>query len=79
MPRMRGLSKVVFVLTLLSLLSTPSILQAQNSRFDEFTETKPLVGETAPDFTLETLDGEEFTLSEAYANQPVVIEFGSYT
>jgi alkyl hydroperoxide reductase subunit AhpC len=79
MPRMRGLSKVVFVLTLLSLLSTPSILQAQNSRFDEFTETKPLVGETAPDFTLETLDGEEFTLSETYVNRPVVIEFGSYT
>jgi peroxiredoxin len=37
------------------------------------------VGEIAPDFTLETLDGEEFTLSEAYANRPVVIEFGSYT
>ena len=40
----------------------------------------PLVaGEGAPDFTLLTVDGEEFTLSEAYANRPVVIEFGSFT
>ena len=79
MPRLRNLSRVVFSLALLVLLSAPPILYAQNSRFDEFTETKPLVGETAPDFTLETLEGEEFTLSEAYAHQPVVIEFGSYT
>ena len=52
---------------------------AQSRRFDEFPETQPRPGETAPDFTLETLEGETFTLSEAFAERPVVIEFGSYT
>ena len=52
---------------------------AQSARFEQFVEASPKAGETAPDFTLKTMDGETFTLSEAYAEQPVVIEFGSYT
>lgn len=52
---------------------------AQSSKFEEFPNVFPKAGDTAPDFTLKTLDGETFTLSEAYAEQPVVIEFGSYT
>lgn len=60
------------------LLAAPS-LHAQSARFEQFTETKPVAGEVAPDFTLQTLDGEVFTLSEVYAERPVVIEFGSYT
>jgi hypothetical protein len=64
---------------LLTILLVPADALAQNSRFDEFLVTQPLVGEVAPDFTLLTVDGEEFRLSEAYANRPVVIEFGSYT
>ena len=67
------------VLALLALLLAPSGLSAQSSRFDEFAETKPMAGELAPDFKLLTVEGEEFRLSEAYAEQPVVIEFGSYT
>jgi peroxiredoxin len=47
--------------------------------FHDFAKTKPLAGEMAPAFTLETLDGREFTLSEAYAIRPVVVEFGSFT
>jgi hypothetical protein len=62
-----------------ALLIAPSGAPAQNSRFEEFTFTPPLVGEVAPDFTLLTVDGESFTLSEAYSVRPVVIEFGSYT
>ncbi len=64
---------------LLTILLIPADSLAQSNRFDEFLVTQPLVGEVAPDFTLLTVDGEEFTLSEAYANRPVVIEFGSYT
>jgi len=52
---------------------------AQSRKFEEFPEVFPKAGDVAPDFTLKTVDGETFTLSEAYAKQPVVIEFGSYT
>jgi hypothetical protein len=62
-----------------AILICPSSLYSQSKRFEEFVVTPPLVGEVAPDFTLKTVDGGEFTLSAAYAEQPVVIEFGSYT
>jgi len=52
---------------------------AQNRKFDVFPTAHPAPGVAAPDFTLKTLDGQPFTLSEAYADRPVVIEFGSYT
>jgi len=40
----------------------------------------PQVGETAPDFTLRTLDGKsEVTLSEVSKERPTVLIFGSYT
>ena len=79
MPRTQGVYGVVLALGLLAVLLAPDSLPAQNRRFDEFTKTKPIAGEIAPDFTLETLEGTEFSLSTAYAEQPVVIEFGSYT
>ena len=66
------------VASLAFLLAAPALF-AQSARFEQFTETKPMAGEVTPDFTLQTVDGEEFTLSEAYVEQPVVIEFGSYT
>ena len=66
-------------LAALALLSFPSLLSAQSSRFEEFTMTNPMVGDMAPDFTLQTVDGEELTLSDVYAEPPVVIEFGYYT
>jgi len=79
MTRTQGLFGVVLALALLFVSMVPSSLPAQNRRFDEFTQTKPMAGEIAPDFTLETLEGAEFSLSAAYAVRPVVIEFGSYT
>ena len=40
----------------------------------------PAVGDSAPDFSLKTLDGKEtFTLSQFRGKQPVVLIFGSYT
>ena len=53
--------------------------EPQNRKFDVFPAAHPAPGDMAPDFTLKTVDGEPFTLSEAYAEQPVVIEFGLYT
>ena len=75
----RDYLRLVPAVVTLALFASPSNLPSQSSKFDEFTVTDPLVGDVAPDFTLQTLDGETFTLSEAYTSQPVVIEFGSYT
>jgi cytochrome oxidase Cu insertion factor (SCO1/SenC/PrrC family) len=77
--RPNGYRSVVPALVLAAFLLVPSSLHSQSRRFEEFTDTKPMAGEIAPDFTLQTVDGEEFTLSEVYAEGPVVIEFGSYT
>lgn len=46
-------------------------------RMDDFDSVLP-VGTTAPDFTLQTPDGETFTLSD-HRGEYVVLEFGSYT
>lgn len=75
----RDYLRLVPAVVTLALFAGPSTLLSQSSKFDEFTVTDPLVGDVAPDFTLQTLEGETFTLSEVYATQPVVIEFGSYT
>ena len=37
------------------------------------------VGETAIDFTLSDIHGNEFTLSEMLKEKPVVMELGSFT
>ena len=37
------------------------------------------VGETAIDFTLSDINGNEFTLSEMLREKPVVMELGSFT
>jgi alkyl hydroperoxide reductase subunit AhpC len=71
--------RIVPVAALLALILCPTDVLAQGRMFDEFVKSNPKVGDIAPDFTLETLDGIQFTLSEAYATQPVVIEFGSFT
>ncbi len=73
--------------TILALLLLPQIGSAQQqsmsermrAMWPEFANWAPVVGETAIDFTLETLEGETFTLSEHYRYNPVVIEFGSFT
>jgi len=61
------------------LLAAPHVARAQSAMFDNFVEASPRAGETAPDFTLLTLEGEPFHLMEATAEMPVVVEFGSFT
>lgn len=60
-----------FVRGVLGYKSDPAV------RMDDFEEYLEL-GETAADFTLETMSGEEWTLS-AHRGEYVVLEFGSYT
>ena len=67
------------VLGLLTLALPQGPLPAQSAVFDEFTVTPPVAGEMAPDFTLRTVDNEEFNLMEVAAEMPVVVEFGSFT
>ncbi len=67
------------VTSLMVMAVLPLTLSAQSAKFDEFPNVQPKAGDMAPDFTLKTVDGEDFHLSEAVAQQPVVIEFGSYT
>ncbi len=78
----------VVSVALLAILLLPYLSYAQQeqqprrrgmSMFEGFEERSPKAGEMAPDFTLKTLEGDEFLLSEAYARGPVVIEFGSFT
>ncbi len=52
---------------------------SERARPNTFAQTKPLVGDLAPDFVLHDLNGKEARLSEWRGRRPVVIEFGSYT
>lgn len=44
-----------------------------------FLDAPPRIGEPAPDFNLRTPNGDEVSLSDLYAEKPVVLEFGSMT
>jgi len=72
-------ARQLLLLVCMGVLLVPASLGAQSPKFDEFPDKEPTAGDMAPDFTLLTVEGEPFTLSEAYAEKPVVIEFGSYT
>ena len=85
-PLVKRGSFISLALILVLLLPTVCLAQQQQRRpqrgggmFAEFPNRTPKVGEIAPDFTLRTLDNETFTLSDAFAAGPVVIEFGSFT
>ena len=49
------------------------------SPFETFADTAPRVGDVAPAFALQDLDGKTVTLSDATARGPVVLVFGSFT
>jgi hypothetical protein len=48
-------------------------------RIAQYPRQKPAVGEAAPDFTLDDLEGKTVRLRELIGPRPIVIEFGSYT
>lgn len=49
------------------------------ARFQNFPQTKPALGQPAPQFELRSLEGEVHSLAELLKTKPVVIEFGSFT
>ncbi len=51
----------------------------QQAQLRTFMQRPPRIGESAPDFTLGDLEGEAVTLSDLYADRPVVLEFGCLT
>ena len=72
------------VLALGAMLVVAEAAEAQRQRGrrkgDLRTPDKLNVGDTAPDFSLKTLDGKEtVTLSQFKGKKPVVLIFGSYT
>jgi hypothetical protein len=76
---MKRVSRGALTGLLLSVAILPMSVTAQSAAFDNFTVTSPKAGEMAPDFTLTTLDNQPFNLMEAAAENPLVLEFGSFT
>ena len=56
-----------------------AMLAKRQAMEQEFREASPAVGEQAPDITLTTTGGHQVSISDHYADKPVVIEFGSIT
>ena len=79
MKRVVSLFGLLAVAVMVGISVLPAECFAQSARFRDFPTTEPKPGDMAPDFTLKTRDGNTFTLSEAFAERPVVIQFGSYT
>ena len=51
----------------------------KKARFKDYPRAKPAVGQDAPDFALDDLDGKAYRLRDRVGKRPVVIEFGSFT
>jgi hypothetical protein len=79
LPLLRRSLGTALAFSLLILALSPGSAKAQSAIFEEFAVTAPVAGDMAPDFTLRTVDNEEFNLMEAAAEMPVVMEFGSFT
>lgn len=56
-----------------------SAANSRMARFQNFPQTKPALGQPAPQFELRSLEGEVHSLAELLKTKPVVIEFGSFT
>lgn len=57
----------------------PEAVEELEGAADLMGENGPQVGEAAPDFTLQGLNGLEVTLSDLKGQRPVVLVFGSCT
>lgn len=68
---------VVILSILVATIAVSFLLQLRDSLLDRLPglpEAAPTQGETVPDFTLQTLDGETVSLSD-YRGQPIVLNF----
>lgn len=77
---MNGTKMIGGVLLALLSLSTGATAQQPGARIRYGEDTAPKVGDTAPLFTLRSLDGTEtWSLEASRGVRPVVLFFGSYT
>ena len=78
--RTMGMTRTGGVFLALLLVSAGAIAQNAGPRGRYGEDTAPKVGDTAPLFTLKSLDGTETWSLEAFRGvRPVVLLFGSYT
>jgi hypothetical protein len=69
-----------WLLGLALILTTTAWAQPQRpDRSTPYPQARPALGETAPDFTLQDLDGKEVRLRDLVGKRPIIIEFGSYS
>ena len=59
--------------------SRSTLVQALKSQEIGSLQSGPKVGEQAPDFTLQDLQGNEVTLSKEVGDKPIVLIFGNFT
>jgi len=69
---LRTLWRLTAILTLIPLVFNTTVAQELE---EEEEQPKIAVGDQAPDFTAEDMDGNEFTLSEMIGEKPVVLDF----
>lgn len=78
--RPRFLVSGALAIALIALAAAPAFAQrGGGSRFNRFGDSAPRVGESAPDFNLDTDTGESFDLGEVCDETPVLLFFGSCT
>ena len=72
--------RLFWAVLLLGVLGMAGSADAQNMRRGRGSDNAPKVGDIAPDFTLEYLEGDKTaTLSDYAGESDVVLIFGSYT
>lgn len=67
------------LLSAIALLALGCFPHKAGPKLAHFGEQAPEVGETAPDFELENLDGEEVQLSDLIGEKPIVLRLGSHS
>jgi len=75
--RSRNLIKALLAVALTLLFAAPCPTGAQAARLEA--GPWPAVQDAAPDFTLDTVEGLPFTLLEAAAGRPIVLQFAGCT
>ncbi len=71
--------RLLLLTAMILLASCASFAQRDNPAMRQFMQASPQVGEQAVDFDLKTVGDEAVSLSDLWAEKPVVLEFGCIT
>ncbi len=69
----------LFLLLIVCVSVTGCFPKKAGSRLGHFVAESPEVGELAPDFSLQNLNGEEVTLTSLLGSRPIVLQLGSHS